>query len=370
MFKWFPRNVLFIYIIHATLIAAAFYFATRLPSQPALGFVNPLLPTAPDPWTKLIRWDAHWYTYIAAQGYTAQSIVFFPALILMLKAAAYLGVDIAVAGLIICNAAAVLSFILLYNLLRLDLPPSLATRGLLAYAVMPTSFFLHSIYTEPVFLTLALGCIYCTSRRKWWLAGILAASTTLTRNLGIGLLLFMAYEYYRGTKRPGITPLISLLLAPAALLGFVVYNYRLTGDALAFVNSQALWGRNFGLPWANILHNVMLIIRTWPHVEPAVFLDTSLVFLGLSGLIFLTLSPRYRIRHSYLIIGWLWFLIPLFSTSPTLPLYSMSRFVLVIFPLYFFLAQLPSAWFRLYTLAGMATMVYFTALFINWYWVG
>lgn len=352
------------------LIAAAFYCAARFTPQPPLGFINPLLALATFPWDNLIRWDAHWYTYVAVQGYTAQSIVFFPALIMLIKAATYLHLDAANAGLLLCNAASVLSFILLYNLLLLDLPRSLATKGLLAYAVMPTSFFLHSIYTEPLFLSLALGCVYCTRRKRWWLAGILAAAAALTRNLGIGLLLFMAYERYRHTPRPGSKALLPLLLAPLALLGFMAYNYHLTGDPLAFATAQAIWGRGFGWPWHNILRNLALIIQSWPHPEPAVILDTCLVLLSLAALTILTFSPRRRIRPSYLIIGWLWFLIPLFSTSPVLPLYSMSRFVLVVFPLYFFLAQLPPLWFKLYTLASSAALIYFTALFINWYWVG
>jgi hypothetical protein len=33
------------------------------------GFVNPLLSPEPPLVEKFIKWDAHWYTYVAQQGY-------------------------------------------------------------------------------------------------------------------------------------------------------------------------------------------------------------------------------------------------------------------------------------------------------------
>lgn len=55
---------------------------------------------------KFIKWDAHWYTYIAEHGYTAQSLVFFPAVIVFIKILSYFGLQVAVAGLVICNVFA------------------------------------------------------------------------------------------------------------------------------------------------------------------------------------------------------------------------------------------------------------------------
>lgn len=41
------------------------------------GFVNPLLSAEPRVVDKFLKWDAHWYTYVAQQGYNEISIVFF-----------------------------------------------------------------------------------------------------------------------------------------------------------------------------------------------------------------------------------------------------------------------------------------------------
>lgn len=88
----------FAFFAHASVILVAAILAEYLPPHPPLGFINPLLDTAPPFIEKFIRWDAHWYTYVAAAGYTEQSIVFFPLIIILIRAANFLGLSITVAG--------------------------------------------------------------------------------------------------------------------------------------------------------------------------------------------------------------------------------------------------------------------------------
>ena len=153
-------------LLHSTIVIAATLLSMHIPEQAPAGFVNPLLsPTYPFV-EKFIKWDAHWYTYAAQQGYDSQSIVFFPVIILLLRGAWQLGINVGLAGFIICNLFAVASFVMLYLVLRREFFDKVVQRALYAYAVMPTSFFLNSIYTESIFLTMSLTCIYFTKQKK------------------------------------------------------------------------------------------------------------------------------------------------------------------------------------------------------------
>jgi len=354
------------------MIVTALVLAEYIPHHEPLGFINSELPAVPPGVDKFIRWDAHWYTFIAEHGYDKQTIVFFPVLPALIRLTTYLGFSTGAAGFVICNLCTFMSFLVMYHLFRLDYPERITRQALCAYAVVPTSFFLNSIYTEAPFMVFSLASVYFARTGRWWYAGIFAASAALTRSLGICLFFLLLYEYWSGDNRKskGLGAVVALLLAPLALLAFMIFNYLLTGDLIAFVHSQQLWGRQFGLPWENIAGNIRLIFTPgWP-VVPGTILDSIIVLTSLAGLMTLTLSARYRVRRAYLILGWLWFLAPLFSMTPQFPLYSLSRFALIIFPLYLFIAQLPRVGYWCYILISSALMVLCTALFVNWFWLG
>lgn len=362
------RTIFLPFLLHTLLVIGSYLLAEYLPSRDPAGFINPDIGQHPLV-SKLVKWDAHWYTYIVDYGYTTQSIVFFPVIIIFIKLLTFININTAAAGLIICNLFAFLSFWAMGAAFRLDMPESTTMKALLAYGVMPTAFFLNSIYTEPLFISFSLACIYFARQQKWWLAAAFAALATLTRNIGIILLLFLIVELYQNSSTTPRSKLF-LLLPPAALIGFLLYNLWLTGNLFTFYYSQQLWGREFGYPWINIFNNILLIAKQWPYVEPGVFLDSCLVLLSIIGLTTLSLHPCFKIRPSYLALGWLWLIIPLFSTSPVLPLYSLSRFVLILFPLYIFLAQVSKAIFYSFMIVSSLTLLICASLFMNWYWIG
>lgn len=359
-------------LLHSIIVIAAALLSMYIPEQAPAGFINPLLsPTYPFV-EKFIKWDAHWYTYAAQQGYDSQSIVFFPVIILLLRGAWQFGINVGLGGFIICNLFAVASFVMLYLVLRRDFSDRVVQRALYAYAVMPTSFFLNSIYTESIFLTFSLTCIYFTRQKKWWLAGIFAALAALTRNLGIFLMLFMLYEYiavYWQQRRPDFS-LLAFSLPPLGLLLFMSYNLWRVGSAVAFINGQKEWGRQFEYPWVNIWNNIRLVEASFPHVQPGILLDSVLVAGCLAALLSMSLMRPFNMRISYLIVGWFWFLIPMFSTTAWFPLYSMSRFILVIFPVYVWLGRLPDLFFYGYMILNVVLLSLCTIGFTGWRWLG
>ncbi len=360
------------YFLHSGIVLFSAWLAASLPAHIPAGFINPFLGDAPPLAAPFLRWDAHWYTYIAAQGYDEKSVVFFPMLVFFIRALNGLGLSHAVSGLLVCNLFAFLSFAVMHAAFHRDFPPRTADRALLAYAVMPTSFFLNSVYTEPLFLTFTLACVYYARRQLWLPAGICAALAALTRNIGVCLSFFVAYELYLHSRndRRLSADYCSPFLAPAALLGYIAYNAFSFGDPLAFVHSQQVWGRSFGWPPDNYIRNWDLLGVLWPNTQAGIALDAFMVPAGVVGLGAATLSRRHHIPASYLIVGWLWLMIPLYSTSSFLPLYSMSRFLLVVFPLYLVCAGMPKAIFACFLIVDALLLSLCTVLFVNWYWVG
>lgn len=359
------------FAIHTAVVLSAIFLASHLPKHNPASFLNHSF-SLPHPIVdNFIRWDAHWYTAIAEHGYNAKTLVFFPTTVVAIKLLPLFGCGYKVAGFFICNIFAFFSFSLLYLTFRLDYSESIAQRALLAYAVMPVSFFINSVYSEPLFIVFSVGCIYLTRIGRWRYAGIAAALATLTRNIGILLFLFMVYEWWQANRMSAKkwSNCIPAFFAPLALCGFMVYNFWLTGNPITFIRSQHYWGRQFGWPWESIWRNIQMIIASTPFPQPGTILDMLTVSITLVGLTLQTFSAAHRIRPSYLLIGWLWFLVPMFSTSPVYPLYSMSRFVLVVFPIYLFIGGIPIA-YRYFTAISCLVLCLCTALFINWFWLG
>jgi hypothetical protein len=361
------------FIAHTVIIFGAVLIAGDSMMLNPGGFVNTLLPETYDIVGKFIKWDAHWYTYIAQQGYDNFTVVFFPMLIILIKITAPIcNYDYGLAGFFVCNIFSAACFFLMYSLFQIDFTRAVSARALMAFAAMPTSFFLHSIYTEPVFLTFSLACAYYARIGKWWRAGSCAAMAALTRNIGVFLVFFLICEYWeqyqkeRFLRRLPTYTLLAIALPLLALLGFIVYNYWLFGDPLAFVSAQKAWGREFSPPWVNIGNGFIQVLH---GAETAILLDFLMVLLGVVALLVMTFLPGLNIPRSYLVISWLWLLVPLCSTSPWMPLYSMSRFVLVIFPLYLYIARFPTCFFRVFILISAIVMALCSILFTNWYWL-
>lgn len=364
---------LYYFIAHAVIIFGAVLVARDGMMLNPGGFVNTLLPKTYDIVEKFIKWDAHWYTYIAQQGYDELTIVFFPMLVMLIKIAApFCNYDYGLAGFCVCNIFSLICFFLIYSLFQLDFTRTVSVRALTAFALMPTSFFLHSIYTESIFLTFSLACAYYARIGKWWRAGAFAAMAALTRNTGVFLVFLLMCEYWeqykkeRPSRRFPAFSALALALPPLAMLGFIAYNYWLLGDPLAFVSAQKAWGREFSPPWVNIGRSFIQVLHGF---DAAIVLDLLMTVLGIAGLLSMTFLPGLKIPGSYLVIGWLWLLIPLCSTSPWMPLYSMSRFVLVIFPIYIYIARLPNTLFHVFMAISATVMVLCSILFTNWYWL-
>lgn len=294
-------------------------------------------------------WDTGWYMDISQNGYTTRvldelvsfetNIVFFPLYPLLMRFVGSIIGNNYTAGFIVSNFSLIIACVYLYKLVRLDSDESSALRSVKYLLLFPTSFILSGVFTESLYLALALICFYYARTGKWHLAGISGFFLALTRSVGVLIILPLLYEglvpllkenlkenknlkSFKGF-RDEILPLFYLLLIPLGTISFMVFNFYLTGDFLAFVHGQAAWGRYRGNPMEFLIdgyHGNMY------STFEAVFTATSL---------FIFLLFFKKVRFSYWLFAIYSILVPL-STG----IQSMPRYILVIFPLYILFANI------------------------------
>jgi hypothetical protein len=101
------------------------------------------------------------------------------------------------AGVIVSALGALGAMLALYDLTKDSLGEDGAMRTVFYLLIFPTSFFFVQIYTEGLFVGLAFGCLAMIKRKSWVLAALLGAAATLTRAVGIALIIPMAITWIR-----------------------------------------------------------------------------------------------------------------------------------------------------------------------------
>lgn len=303
------------------------------------------------------RWDSVWFLRIAEDGYGAAeeaTTAFYPLypLLVGLLGRILLG-HYVLAGVLISLAAALGSFALLYRLAEAKLGADGARRAVLYLAVFPFAVFLQAVYSESLFLLLALAAFVFAERGGFLGAGIAAGLAWLTRPLGIALLPALALIAWR-SGRPG-PALLRLAAAPALFALYPLWLWWRLGDPLAFLRAEDVWSRH--LSWAGPLGGLWDGLRAgWAGVRQlasgsdstrywSAVTDTDpdrVAAVNLEQLAFLVLFAALtvvawrRFGAPYGLFAALSLAIPLSVPSERWPLLSIPRFGLVVFP--FFLA--------------------------------
>jgi hypothetical protein len=101
------------------------------------------------------------------------------------------------AGVLVSILGALLGMLSLYDLTYETLGEDGAMRAAFYLLIFPTGFFLAQVYTEGWFVGLAFGCLAMLRRGKWIPAALLGAAATLTRAVGVALIIPMAITWFR-----------------------------------------------------------------------------------------------------------------------------------------------------------------------------
>lgn len=210
-------------------------------------------------------WDSYHFVRIASVGYLPPGLdccdqAYFPGYPLLMAALAPLtGGSVTAAGLVVSLVASSAAAGLLWTLVAEDARggAAAARRAVLLLALAPCGFFLVAVYTEALFLALALGAWLQATRRHWWWAGALAALATGVRVNGLFLaagiaVMYVVQWHHDGRPRPR-WDVLALGLPAVSVGAYMAHLQSLTGSWDAWREAQERgWDRSTATPWTGL----------------------------------------------------------------------------------------------------------------------
>ncbi len=316
------------------------------------------LGTAIDVWA---RWDSDWFLKIAEEGYSwpSSTPAFFPLYPFVVAALGFVLLGhFVLAGVVVSLVAGSAAFVLLYRLTETKLGTETATRAVLFLALAPTSLFFGAVYSESLFLVLAVATFLAAERGSFWRAGALAGAAFLTRSAGVALLPALVVFAWRAPERR--RALAGVALAPALFLLYPLLLAVWIDRPLAFLDAQkVVWERH--LSPAGPLGGIVAAVQAHELID----LPIAAGALGLGVVAWRRIGAPYGL---YVLVS---VALPLAVYSDKSPLLSVQRFVIVAFPAFMALATIVRS--RRATIAVATILAAVLAVYVVrwalWYWV-
>lgn len=355
-------KILLLFNLGVRLIGVMSYYL--LPSRFApLDFIAPIFQSNFLFWA-FANFDGEHYLSIAKYGYQFRGgfpqYAFFPLLPLLINLLAYLVRDYYVSGMIITQLALWIALVYLSRWVKL-----LGIKDLRLSLLLTTgSVFLASIYTEPVFIALAVLTMYF-SEKKWWGRAVLTtALATATRVNGTFLAGFLFIKLLQSKK--SLTSSLSYLLASfSGLFAYMTFLYFKTGDALAWFHSQGAWGKATAtspLTTALSYFKAVTYEFTADFVHYVVVIEVLTTAFALYLFYYLLKSKLLDLSYWIYLGGNL--VMPILTGS----LGSMPRFFLILFPLLSVVPSLPKIGKTMYYIFSITACLIGIVFFLRGYW--
>ena len=327
-----------------------------------------------------VRWDSSWYYDIAKNGYSytpspnirQQNIAYFPLYPYMVRYLNHLVGDFYLSGIIIANISFLFAIIGLYLLLSSQYTQDIANNSILLLAFSPFSFFFSAMYSESLFLFSVVFAFLFASKKKWLLSSLFAAAAGATRLVGILCILPILFFYLQDVHFNLKSIKLNILSLSTALLGPLSYMAYLTahfGNPLIFLQVYKAPGWNEGVNLKMALLTIKnmflrLISANGDFGHGMVFgmneihLINLIISFGLLLLVIKKIHPAYSLWALTTIIasfsGWV----------------SMSRYLVVVFPIYLAAALLiKEKHFNVVLACSACLLSMYTILFSHWFWI-
>lgn len=362
------------------------------------------------------RWDSAWYLVIAHYGYrpdlgafTSSRTAFFPLYPLGLKTISALGTPPVLAGVMLSLLALALALYGIHRLTTLELAGHPHAAGVARLAVLltafaPMAFYLSAVYSESLYLALSVGVFWCARKGRWASAAALGALAGATRSSGIVLALPVLILYLYGPRedrapdraaarfpRPRYRlrrDALWLALLPAGIGAYTAYLALSGGEALMPFHVQEVWSRHFAGPYLGVwdgaraafdgARQLLSMQRAHAYFQPTS--GSALVSAGHNVMLFAFLAlaapalvgvlRKLPLAYGAYVLAAL--VLPLSYPVPTQPLMSLSRFLVVLFPLGISLALWLTPRPRVARGAVVVSallLALFVGEFATWHWV-
>ncbi len=322
------------------------------------------------------RWDSAAYFSIITRGYSPSSdirtvysnIAFFPLYPYLVKSFGWLGIHLpdgfyVAFGVLLSNLFFVAAGVLLFRLITIDLGFSEIaagrTIGLLIF--FPTSFIFSSFYTESLFLLLLITGTRFALNSRWKSVAFISFLLLLARAQGLvvwGIFLLLYLEKRKWNIRKLDSGLVWQIMAPVGLILHLVYLYNMTGEPLAPFTAMTAWGRANTTILENLRENL---------ASP--YLDVYKIDLVLT-LIFVAISLAILVKWPVKSFGLLALSLSVLPVASGL-LVSVSRYLLLVFPVYVYAAtklEKPEVYDTVRFIFFALQVTYFTG-WVNYYWI-
>ncbi len=324
-----------------------------------------------------VRWDSYHYLRLAQFGYhRAEDAAYYPAYPVLMRAVteaitrplmpwASALQQYAVAGLVISIVATLSATWAMHALARDVLGgEDDAFRATVYLLIFPTAFFMLQVYTEALYLALAIPALLMSVRRRWWAAGALAALATITRATGfllVGAIGVYWYTAWRDGRRPAWHTLGALALPGVALLAHRLF---LRWSDLDQDAAWAGYGRSvLNLDGLREIAHQLGQMLTDPMGAVQIGLDIALPALALWACWRVRrLAPGLALYGAAVVI------LPLVTGT----LVSLNRYALAATPAFLGLALAGRSplFDRLWTLGSALVLALYVMVFAHGYWVG
>jgi len=308
------------------------------------------------------RWDSYWFLNIARHGYQYHgvqeqltdvvvperetNITPFPLYPLLLAGGGRLLGDASVAGLVISLLCYALVVLVLYRAVAAVEGDAVALRAVLLLSLYPTGFIYNAIYSESLFLLLALLALRAAERGRAIAAGLAGAGAALTRLAGGLLAPALLVELAWGARRrvrerasegdgapPAATSralaggLLAAALTASGCLAYFLYLRWLTGSFWSYFTAQLGWHKGLVPLWTGLAE----LVRGAASGDPAGLANLAaaalFIPLAVAGARALPLGQAL-----YLGLG---VLMPLCSSN----LLGLPRYLMVLYPGFILLAR-------------------------------
>lgn len=302
-------------LIAATVVGSLFF--TLVPNG-GIGAIGPNKEF--NYWASWAQWDGGHYYTIATQGYNEPNkFAFFPLYPVAVKALSFiLFGNTILAGLLISNAAFLTFLYVINSVVKKQFGEKAAFNTTVTYLLFPTTFFAVAFYSESLFLLLTALVLKLIQVKKIYLAAAFVVLASLTRLIGIFLVIPLAFAVFKNFKKAW-----AIAISLSGIVVYCLYLFRRFDDPFYFSTVQTSWHRYLTNPIATIYS----YFTVNPFHKP--FNDYLDLFLTLIFTIFLVVGIK-KIPLSWSIYGFLSIIIP----ASTGTLTSMPRYLLATFPVF------------------------------------
>jgi len=307
---------------------------------------------------ELAQWDGLWYRMLADHGYPTHvthvqsTLGFFPLYPLFVWAVSHAFVvpiahwtivSTTIAGVIVSGIGGVITTVLVQRLAAGWWGEHTGRKAVLILCLFPGSVVFSMVYAEGVMLALAAGCILALQKRRWVLAGALAAFATATEPEAIVLVVVCAVSAVLELRRrglPGVKSLVAPALSVVGVGAFGVFLWIWTGSPFASLIAQRDgWSEKTNVFALGDLANALRSEVSFSHFNhPTINLNLVVGLIGaVVMIIMLVLVIRNYREMSIEAIVWTLGISWLALTSEYTP--PMPRLVITAFPAVIVLAR-------------------------------